>query len=200
MMWLFYREDWFGFFICVSQNIWEWWACSFWNPCPIHKRLETVSPHVMTLVKGIGSSLQFYLYVKTHTCYVCLCVHLYCRMASGQLPDSPRSRSRLSPTGSAITLSPSWQRGLQKCLPRKVSAPFFLPPCPNFFILLSQYWSRGTWAPTIYCIRHINWASKETYHFFRVTFTEIHCIKMIHIWTHVSTCKKNKSLIRSKRR
>ena len=28
---------------------------------------------------------------------------------------------------------------------------------------------------------YINWASKETYHFFRVTFTEIHCIKMIHI-------------------
>ena len=32
---------------------------------------------------------------------------------------------------------------------------------------------------------HINWASKETYHFFRVTFTEIHCIKMIHIWTNI---------------
>ena len=26
----------------------------------------------------------------------------------------------------------------------------------------------------------IHWASKETYYFFRVTFTEIHCIKMIH--------------------
>ena len=31
----------------------------------------------------------------------------------------------------------------------------------------------------------IHWASKETYHFFRVTFTEIHCIKMIHIWTQI---------------
>ena len=31
----------------------------------------------------------------------------------------------------------------------------------------------------------INWASKETYHFFVVTFTEIHCIKMIHIWTQI---------------
>ena len=30
---------------------------------------------------------------------------------------------------------------------------------------------------------NINWASKETYHFFRVTFTEIHCIKMIQIWS-----------------
>ena len=32
---------------------------------------------------------------------------------------------------------------------------------------------------------HLHWASKETYHFFRVTFTEIHCIKMIHIWIQV---------------
>ena len=32
---------------------------------------------------------------------------------------------------------------------------------------------------------YVHWASKETYHFFRVTFTEIHCIKMIHIWTQI---------------
>ena len=31
-----------------------------------------------------------------------------------------------------------------------------------------------------------NWASKETYQFVRVTFTKIHCIKMIHIWRHIS--------------
>ena len=31
----------------------------------------------------------------------------------------------------------------------------------------------------------IHWASKETSHFFRVTFTEIHCIKLIHIWTQI---------------
>ena len=31
----------------------------------------------------------------------------------------------------------------------------------------------------------IHWASKETYHLFRVTFTEIHCIKMIHVWTQI---------------
>ena len=31
----------------------------------------------------------------------------------------------------------------------------------------------------------VHWASKETYHFFRVTFTEIHCIKIIHIWTQI---------------
>ena len=27
---------------------------------------------------------------------------------------------------------------------------------------------------------------KSNYHFFRVTFTEIHCIKIIHIWTQIS--------------
>ena len=31
--------------------------------------------------------------------------------------------------------------------------------------------------------KKVNWGSKETYHFFRATFTEIHCIKMIQIWT-----------------
>ena len=31
----------------------------------------------------------------------------------------------------------------------------------------------------------LHWASKKTYHFFSVTFTEIHCIKMIHIWTQI---------------
>ena len=46
---------------------------------------------------------------------------------------------------------------------------------------------------------YVHWASKETYHFFRVTFTEIHPIKIIHIWkTHevnlslISTSKKTK--------
>ena len=28
--------------------------------------------------------------------------------------------------------------------------------------------------------------SKETYHFFRVTFTKLHCIKMNHVWTQIS--------------
>ena len=32
---------------------------------------------------------------------------------------------------------------------------------------------------------YVNWASKETYHFFRVTFTETRCIKIIHIWTQI---------------
>ena len=32
----------------------------------------------------------------------------------------------------------------------------------------------------------IPWASKETYHFFRVTLTKIHLIKMNHIWTQIS--------------
>ena len=131
MVWLFYREDWFGFFICVSQKHLGMVSVLFLESMSHSEKVRDSSPHVMTLVKGIGSSLQFYLYVNTHTCYVCLCVHLYCRMASGQLPDSPRSRSRLSPTGSAITLSPSWQRGLQKCLPRKVSALFFCPRAQN---------------------------------------------------------------------
>ena len=31
----------------------------------------------------------------------------------------------------------------------------------------------------------VYWASKEAYHFFRVTFTEIHSIKMIPIWTQI---------------
>ena len=35
------------------------------------------------------------------------------------------------------------------------------------------------------CCLHLHRASKETSHFFRVTFTEIHCIKMIHIWTQI---------------
>ena len=32
----------------------------------------------------------------------------------------------------------------------------------------------------------IHWASKETYHFFRVTLTKIHSIKINHIWTKIS--------------
>ena len=32
---------------------------------------------------------------------------------------------------------------------------------------------------------YVHWASKETYHFFRVTFTRIHCIKTSHIWTQI---------------
>ena len=33
---------------------------------------------------------------------------------------------------------------------------------------------------------YINWASKETYHFFRATLTKIQTIKMNHIWTQIS--------------
>ena len=32
----------------------------------------------------------------------------------------------------------------------------------------------------------IHWASNETYHFFRVTLTKIHSIKINHIWTQIS--------------
>ena len=32
----------------------------------------------------------------------------------------------------------------------------------------------------------IYWASKETYHFFRATLTEIHAIKINNIWTQIS--------------
>ena len=33
---------------------------------------------------------------------------------------------------------------------------------------------------------YVHWASKETYHFFRVTLTKIHSIKINHIWTQIS--------------
>ena len=33
---------------------------------------------------------------------------------------------------------------------------------------------------------YVHWASKETSHFFRVTLTKIHNIKMNHIWTQIS--------------
>ena len=33
---------------------------------------------------------------------------------------------------------------------------------------------------------HIHWASKETYHFFRVTLNKIHAIKINDIWTQIS--------------
>ena len=41
-------------------------------------------------------------------------------------------------------------------------------------------------SPKLYYGFKLHWASKETYHFFRVTFTEIHCIKINHIWTQIS--------------
>ena len=35
-------------------------------------------------------------------------------------------------------------------------------------------------------IKDVHWASKETYHFFRVTLTKIHSIKINHIWTQIN--------------
>ena len=49
-----------------------------------------------------------------------------------------------------------------------------VPPLPH-----------SLWLWTFSAHPRINWASKETYHFFRVTFTKIHCIKMIHILTQI---------------
>ena len=41
------------------------------------------------------------------------------------------------------------------------------------------------WSLLCGCIVHIHWASKETYHFFRVTLTKIHAVNMNHIWTQI---------------
>ena len=38
----------------------------------------------------------------------------------------------------------------------------------------------------VYFFFKLNWASKETYHFFRTTLTKIHCIKNNNIWTQIS--------------
>ena len=37
-----------------------------------------------------------------------------------------------------------------------------------------------------YTHSYLHWASKQTYHFFRAMFTEIHWIKINHIWTQIN--------------
>ena len=67
-----------------------------------------------------------------------------------------------------------------------ISDFFFHLPFNYLFIYLFTYWLIDWFVCLFICLCiNLHWASKETYHFFRVSLTEIQSIKMNHIWTQI---------------
>ena len=59
--------------------------------------------------------------------------------------------------------------------------------CSTKFRFLLDFFINIDWCTMLFPLWcNINWASKETYHFFRTTLTKIHCIKNNNIWTQIS--------------
>ena len=58
-----------------------------------------------------------------------------------------------------------------------------LQASPFFFFFFPDVLNKENYSFSVKSCVQIHWASKETYHFFRVTLSKIQSINMNHIWT-----------------
>ena len=175
--------DYFTTFRWCKLNYWWPWVVHLCTQCHTKKRLASprqnysINPQAIHVPRGIAH-LQWYMYFFFYIASEKLSKLVFI------LSDFKKFLKEYDQLWLSIMMK--FTLGSLSVADNEVHVHMFFSQCAISIHLLS--WKTGY--ITLMVVSGIHYTCKlsvkrNLYHFFRVTFTEIHCIKIIHIWTQI---------------